>query len=195
MERLDIVQRVIAWNAARFDRVFNYEMACKLLLEETEELYAAQSVVEKMDAVGDIVFVAIGVLWKLQIPEEYIQYIMYKEDLTKLNNVELHYYMNFISASVVDNLDHSQKGAWSGYSLATFSTFVTALGALRGLGMQDYFYDIVEAICNSNDTKEIKKTDPDKKANINKGEGFVPPSMALSKILADALNTKKMRLN
>ncbi len=67
--------------------------------------------------------------------------------------------------------------------LATLSTFITALSAIRGAGMQRHFYDVCLAICDSNDTKEVKgKTLAHIKANINKGLGFVPPTLALQKI-------------
>lgn len=183
-ERLDIVDRVINWNAARYDQVFNYELAVKLLLEETDELNKAFTVVEQLDAIGDISFVAIGVLWKLGVPTDIIKQIFYGTDMTTLDLLQAHDMVVFWQHELMDSVDHRADGAWPGLVLTLHSAFLTCLGKLIGINMQDYYYDIVEAICDSNDTKEIKgKVDPSVKANINKGASFVPPTARLTKIM------------
>ena len=70
VQLMSITDRVILWNSQRYDQVYDYGLASRLLLEETQELFDAHSVVDKLDAIGDIVFVAIGVLWKLGLSDE-----------------------------------------------------------------------------------------------------------------------------
>jgi hypothetical protein len=55
---------------------------------------------------------------------------------------------------------------------------------LKTLKMQNMFFDVLNAICDSNDTKSVpnKHVDPSVKANTSKGENFVPPTEALSKM-------------
>lgn len=71
-------------------------------------------------------------------------------------------------------------------NLALMSIFVTALGALKGMGMQMAFYDVLYAICDSNDTKEVKgRVSATVKANISKGDNFVPPTKKLAEIYSN----------
>lgn len=181
--RPNIVERVIAWNEKRFKQEYHYPLECKLLLEETEELFKAFSVIEKLDAIGDISFVAIGTLWKLGIPTNVITNIFYREDLGKMDLVELNNWGNACKEFLIDNVDHGKEAAWTGLTLALDLTLVTAVGNLRCLGLQDYYYDIVEAICDSNDTKVVKGIGPsDQKANIDKGQTYKPPTDRLMQI-------------
>jgi len=181
-----VSQRVINWNAARYEQEYSYQLSVKLLLEEMEELYEAVTVVDKLDAIGDICFVAIGVLWKLGFTREQIFDIMYVRDLRKVTMLEAHDWQIELQSYSFDIINHHLEGAWPGFNLAVYSLFITALGALRGLGMQHYFYAILYAICDSNDTKEIKgKVAANIKANVNKGDGYVGPEAKLMELYAN----------
>lgn len=186
-ERKDIVDRVVAWNSARFDKVYNYELECKMLLEEVQELYDAKTTVEKLDAIGDIIFVAIGSMWKIGLGQELIKAFLYSEEIGTLNLVEANDHGNSYKSICIDEIDHSIPAAWTGLTLAIDATLLIAVGQLRTLGMGNYFYDVVEAICDSNDTKVCKgKVDNNQKANIDKGTTFVPPTSRLIKIINSA---------
>ncbi len=181
-ERKNIVQRVVEWNEARFKQEFNYELELSMLTEEILELYEAKTTIERFDAIGDIIFVAIGTMWKLGIPNNVITRIFYSEDLSTLDILHLVGWSNECKSQAIDNLDHSIEAAYSGFDLAITSSLLIAVASLRGLGFQEYLYDIVEAICDSNDTKVVKKTASDTKANIDKGQTFVPPTDRLRTI-------------
>ena len=74
--------------------------------------------------------------------------------------------------------------------LALHTTFITALGTLRSIGLQHRFFDIVQAICDSNNTKEVKgKTEAGIKANIDKGDKYISPTNTLAEILAEEKGT------
>lgn len=181
----NIVQKCIAWNAARYDQAYDWELAGKLLTEETMELFRAEDPIDKLDAIGDIVFVAIGVFWKLGLREEQIEDIFAVHDqyLKTIDLEGIHVNCNNVQAYIFDCISEDLDGAYPGAALATYCSFMVALGALGGMGMQGSFYDVVMAICDSNDTKEVKgKTDPSVKANVVKGEGFVPPTARLEEI-------------
>lgn len=185
----NIVRKCVAWNAARYDQVYDYPLAGKLLIEETLELFQAESDVDKLDAVGDIVFVSMGVLWKLGVRVEHIEdilgvhnnYLAQAIDMTSVNKV-----CDNIQNFLFDVLPDDLEAAYPGVALTLYSTFVVALGTLYGMRLQHRFYDVVMAVCDSNDTKEVKgKVDPSVKANLVKGEGFVPPTDALLRILIE----------
>lgn len=182
------ITKCVAWNAARYDQIYDYELAVKLLLEETTELSEASSVVDMLDAIGDITFVAVGIMWKMGMTVEDLEAVFYNKDIdiTKLDTQQAYNYSMFIVNTLIERNPHCNVSiVLPGISLAAFSIFITALTTLRGLGMQDSFFDVFDAICDSNNTKEVKgKSNPSIKANIVKGEGFVPPTKRLREIEA-----------
>lgn len=186
-ERLDIVTRTIDWNAKRFKREFDYPLEQRLLAEETEELFSAKTDIERMDAVGDISFVAIGTMWKLGIDQEIIKAFFYEVDLAKLDLPHLIGWANECKGYAIDNLPTHIPTAWTGFCLAVDLAFVVGIGQLRGRGLQEYYYDIVEAICDSNDTKAVKKTPTGEKANIDKGLTYKSPDARLFEIYTKAM--------
>lgn len=180
---MTIAERCILWNSQRYDQVYNSELAIKLLLEETEELMNAPTLVETLDAIGDIAFVAMGVFWKLGYNAEQINDIMHGQDFATMDMNEAYWRQNEIMWNAAEQTTDIE-GAFPGIQLALYSLFVVALGVARAQGLQHRFYDICHAICDSNATKEVKgKTASDVKANVNKGAGFVPPTKALQDII------------
>lgn len=188
----NIVSQCIAWNAARYDRVLDLKLALSLLAEETDELFAADNIVDRLDAIGDINFVSIGIMWKAGLSEEEILTILglfdvnglFHENISTCDTAMLHFsFAGFVHEVAQDStLDTTEKViAFNAAILAIWhSAFV-----LRSIGLQQEYFNIVKAICDSNDTKEVKgKTDPLVKANIVKGNSFVPPTAALKQILA-----------
>lgn len=184
----NIVQQCIAWNAARYDRVLNLEQALNLLTEETNELFAADNIIDKLDAVGDISFVAMGVLWKAGVPESIIAEIIGIDSETNANNFSncstllLYGTHSAISLDLPDLVDSSD--AFIAVNAALLGLWYCVF-ELKRIGLQQEYFNIVKAICDSNDTKEIKgKVDPSVKANIEKGSSYIPPTMSLKRIVA-----------
>ncbi len=184
----DIVDKCIEWNKARYDQVLDAELALSLLAEETQELYSATNVVEKLDACGDIVFVAIGVLWKAGMPVSTIK------NIVGLDPSEGCCSITKVTPSVMYNT-HALFNSWAftqEVAPEVYEAYVwchlaicLVISQLSSLDLLDEFGNIVDAICESNNTKEVKgKTDPSVKANINKGSNYVPPTAALEAIIA-----------
>lgn len=180
---LVITEHVINWNKARYEQVFNFELSRNLLLEEISELFEAKTTVEKVDAVGDIIFVSIGILWKLGFSNEHLYAIFYDANWAELSAEDAFRWLCTIHALGAEVIQDNLEGQWPMFEFAVYAMLIIALGQLRGLGLQNGFYDIVHAICNSNNTKEIVKTDPAIKANINKGSNYIPPTKELRKII------------
>lgn len=178
-----ITERIIEWNSARYDQIFNFELSRDLLLEEISELFEAKTSIRKVDAVGDIIFVSIGILWKLGFSSEHIYAILYDTDWTKLSDFDAFKWLCTIHALGADVIQAEEVGAWPMFEFAVYAMLVVALGQLRGLGLQEGFYDFVHAICDSNDTKEVVRTNPALKANIKKGDNYISPTEDLAKII------------
>lgn len=170
-----IAAKCIDWNSARYEQAFNYDLSINLLLEEVEELFEARDPIEKLDAIGDITFVAMGVMWKLGFSKEEVHDLMYSVNLCELEMFDIHTYMLHVLAVLSERLNSSDEFAAA--TLACNSLFIIAVGSLKNMGKQAIFYDVVHAICDSNNTKEVKgKVDASIKANVVKGTGYVPPT-------------------
>ena len=114
----DFIGRIIHWNHQRYNQDFDHSLTFKLLDEELAEFNDAETDVDKLDALVDIVYVAIGAMWKLGLTKWHIN-------------------------------------------------------------------EAIQVVCDANDSKTVRKTAAHLKANIYKGDFFVPPEPALQEILDD----------
>ena len=119
---MNFIRRICNWNWHRYNQEYNHKLTFDLLQEEVIELCDAKEDVDRLDALVDIVYIAVGAMWKL------------------------------------------------------------------GLSHDDIERAIL-VVCDSNDTKTVKRTLSHIKANINKGEGFIPPEPRLREILDEARRT------
>jgi len=168
-----VVEDICAWNKARYEQEPSDELTLQLLLEElqeTEAAYQAGEVVEILDGLGDIFYVAIGALWKTGLHPDQITRLLdtVEADMSLVPSpaVALHWYqeepLNVILALLA-------------------LSCLTRLEVL--LDSSDLALDVIRAICISNNTKSVAKTDKDVKANINKGALYTPPTEMLEDIL------------
>ncbi len=181
MTLLDAIPRIEAWNAARYDRVYNEQLASALLIEEINELYTAIDLpidtyedqlnrfVEIIDALGDIFFVAVGVLWKLNAVWSFHDVLYLRNDLTVYDEALATKDVNLISTDPV-----------AGAKLILAKVLRVASMTLAN----EDFANTVMAICDSNDSKAVKKTDATIKANIDKGAEYFSPTEVLMEIAA-----------
>lgn len=183
----NIVSRAIKWNSERYDQEFDYSLSLSLLDEENTELLTAidkANPIEIMDAVGDITFVAIGILWKLKVDTIIIEEIFYYYDLDNFKNVNPIDVVDHFKSKLRYLLKDDNERQIAYFCLT--SIFLVSFKVLPVLGVANRYYDIVLAICDSNDTKEVKgKTAPNVKANINKGSNYIPPTKRLIEIYED----------
>lgn len=186
----NIVTKCVAWNETRYDQILNIQLGLNLLVEETTELFEANNPIDVLDALGDITFVAIGVLWKAGVPVEAIENLLgITESGTYLNKLGVQsWYMAHLGVLQIALASADDEELDASF-LALNAIYGIVIPRLMQSGMIADFYNIVDAICESNNTKVIKgKTDPSVKANIDKGATFVPPTAALQAILNKYVN-------
>lgn len=186
-----LVKQVITWNAERYNQQYDHSLSEKLLLEELHELYTSEDWVDILDSIGDITFVSIGVMWKLGIHFEDIIDLferMQPGKTLEYYNQESDKYICYICEKHSFKLYHSLQ-----LKMLTQAMFITSYTMLNRIGMLDKFLAVLEIICISNNTKAIPKQKvlSNIKANINKGESFVPPTEALIKLLKSVRNEKE----
>lgn len=71
------ISRICEWNAKRYKQEYNKELTYSLLKEEVNELADSETDVDTLDALVDIVYVAIGAMWKLGLDKNQIADAIY----------------------------------------------------------------------------------------------------------------------
>jgi len=175
---IKICNRVAKWNAARYPREYNHDLAIALLREEYEELKDSIEDVDMLDALCDLVYVSLGVLWKCNIPSEDFEHDEKEAVKFVQGLVSPHIQPGFFIGSVIDacELDNEMPVALAMHSIVLLARAQMSLAPeaqLRALHI----------VCDANDTKTAIKTDPNKKANIDKGQNFIAPEAALQALL------------
>jgi predicted HAD superfamily Cof-like phosphohydrolase len=63
--KFDLVLEIAEWNEQRLNTEYNKKLEYRMLLEEVDEYLGAKTYVDQADAIADIIFVAIGSMYKL----------------------------------------------------------------------------------------------------------------------------------
>jgi len=178
----EVFDSVSNWNSLRYDRVINTDLLVSMLNEELDEYYEGDSAVDKLDAICDITYVAMGGLWKLEAPEEINEayFEQTKEMIPNILNAGPYGPMTYIRG-YIDSIKYSAEVpvAFSLHMIIQ-SCFYEMLE--NGLS-SELAYQALGAVCKSNNTKSIKKVDPSDKGYGPKGEFYVSPTAELTKIL------------
>lgn len=180
-------RRVANWNAARYDRVYDRDLAMRLLHEELDEFFEGSTEVERLDGLLDTMYVAFGVLWKLnledkQMDECYQRALSFVDALP--NNMLV--YAAYAKACV-HSIGYGAPAGNMAFNIivlcmaeAMDSLFMTYDEVIRGLHI----------VCDSNDSKSIKKVAANVKANDgDKGDLFAPPEPRLQELLNKRIST------
>lgn len=188
--------KVAQWNAARYDRVYDKNLTVLLLKEEYQEFLEAPNLVEQVDAMGDLTYVAFGALWKMGLPDQDIR------DAAE--------YAKTAVAMIFDPNKPDKDGLWctilppeelipavvnclltGSRHPAVCCWLIILLCAITmtnmGLDMHKQLAAL-HAIADSNATKVVKPALPTEKANANdKGDSYVAPTLELKRILQELM--------
>lgn len=153
----DIYKRVCDWNEKRTPRTYNHQLTIDLLNEEHNELLEAQTDVDRLDALCDIIFVASGALWKRGADS-----------------------LNF---DIVSNVGLWVKGFEDDpVDAMLIGTIIAAVVQMEKMGLSEgQALKALSIVCDANDSKEIRMMNADTK--IEKGFSFVAPEPRLEKLL------------
>lgn len=178
-----IYLQVIDWNSKRYDRVYDTVLLCELLQEELDEYWESSDIVKQADALCDIMYVALGGIWKLESDIEDIEVVF---ELTAEHTAGAVNYLGIPPACLITSMIDAISKKTDANDLWKLQTIIQCcLYQFQSLG-HDFqtAVDCLKAVADSNDTKSIKKTDSNKKANDgDKGNYYVSPVAQLSKIL------------
>ena len=184
-----IYERVSKWNAARYEREHNPTLAHSLLLEEFTEYSTATKDVDKLDGLADVSFVALGILWKLSADEEQNVLDHAASDafdfVEQLDSMDMSIYARPLVRGLIARFDEGTPLSNQSLIVISFSIVVLCMYiSYLDFGFEPAdFLAALAVVCDSNDTKPAVKTASDVKANIDKGDSFVPPEPRLQHIL------------
>lgn len=176
----NIIESICSWNAARYEQIPSSELTFDLLSEElleTGQAITNEDLVETVDGLADMFYVAIGAIWKVGLsPSQIVKLLDSIDDELVRQEKELPLIAKSLLAFEMEpDID-----------LLAF----IALRALEWLESivfgPENALAIIRAVCDSNDTKEVKKTAHDVKANVDKGTDYIPPTDAI-KVILDAV--------
>ena len=183
---MNIFERVASWNGARYPQVYNWKLQLALLAEEFDELQVAETEVDKLDAACDIMFVALGGLWKAKLTPGMDRELesTIEQSFTECTSLEgvIQYFANALANYEKRGVELTEGDHYFINILA--GSFASVFMAFE-LDLDPTYRQILalSIVCDSNDSKAIKKTDPSVKANIDKGAGFIAPEPRLQALL------------
>lgn len=181
---MNIFGRVSNWNEARYPQEFNKALQLSLLREELQELLESPSEVDTLDALCDISFVALGGLWKGKLEpgaDEVVNSMLAQHFNTGDTDVQ-----NVIKLQDILTTFEAKENITEGdiYIVNTAAYLFAEELMSKRLNLDMHRQVIaLSIVCDSNDSKAIKRTAPGVKANIDKGAGFVPPEARLQALL------------
>lgn len=190
-----LYERVAYWNALRYERIFNKELLLSLLEEEFSEMLTDESPVLKLDGYCDVTYVALGGLWKLgqhntDLPSAFGEAGLTIDSAAATGAFDT---VDDINTAIALNLA-ALKSEHLSINPQAMSAILAAICLLCHMAAERRFdvdfYAAMEIVCDSNDTKAVKKTAANVKANIDKGATFVAPEPRLQALLDEVQNVK-----
>lgn len=179
-----IYQRVAKWNGQRYEQEYNHTLTLALLSEEFEEWLEASKEVDKLDALCDIIYVALGALWKLNASDQ--------------DNEDAEQHASEVLSAILQSTNEPHPAYFiimhlavlefeQDYPIVTGLHMIIKAALVEMLGMGLSYEQCIAAlliVCDSNDSKSIKKVDSAVKANAgDKGPYFVAPEPRLQELL------------
>lgn len=179
-----ILERVAKWNELRYPRKYNHELSVNLLEEELTEYFEAKTSVDQLDALCDLVFVSMGILWKLNLSMKMLDSdsAWSNTQATALLNTNFEPMQLIATVLIRHKYDETYP-----VSLAAQTVITLCMVQMAGMGLNtEESLQSLLVVCDCNDSKSVEKVEPHIKANgKDKGKDFVSPEYALSIILTD----------
>ena len=178
-----VLDRVSAWNALRYDRQLHVPLAISMLTEEYEEWLSADTDVDRLDALCDIVFVALGVIWKCNVD---LQTLM-REHFIAVETLDVFIDSSSIQPVFFIRAQIDIMATDLDYPLIRSVAFIvlSAIAQMMHMGLTtDQVNEALLIVCDANDTKTVTKLGAaDKGFGDGKGAYFAPPEPRLKKLL------------
>jgi hypothetical protein len=179
---IKVFERVKNWNAARYEQEHNTLLTCTLLAEELNEYWTAKTEVDQLDALCDLVYVALGAIWKADVEVDELQHAQE----VAVNVVSRHLDLEvFPPAYYIASYILGLRNDYLNVAESMNFVITSCLTQMSYMGLsQEQQERALLVVCDSNDSKSVKKTASNVKANDgDKGPYFKDPEPRLQEIL------------
>lgn len=181
---LEIFNRVAKWNNARYEQEFDLALTVKLLREEHREWLEATTRVDQVHELCDVIYVAMGATWKLK---DELDASTVDKMFDYVDNVVEHFREpGVLTSATIDVLEFTPVDEGTANFLVNlFAITLFAQAQLLTYGLTyDQIVQCMHVLCDSNDSKSVKKTASTVKANSNdKGTYYKSPIPGLKAII------------
>lgn len=179
-------KRASKWNELRYEQKFDLNLTATMIKEEVQEYKDAKDLVEQVDALCDICFIAAGALWKLN---------------AKFDNETFNSFYSFYLLADIDYTDtlaniFDVMANYLGYYVYACSLHQILASSFDMLAYkmasQENAIEALFCIADSNDTKAVTKIATNAKySEEGKGSEYVAPTAALTQLIAGIANEVK----
>jgi len=191
-----IFQRVADWNARRYEQKLSLQLQHSLQLEEFLETRDAANEVERLDGHIDQIFVALGGIWKLELDVDDACNALEAADAywTKMCG---HDSYEMVLNRLDSHMDILQYMLTTPATTPTIAMTFASIAALNYIALDKHgytpteMYEAANIVCDSNDTKAVKKTASDEKGfEDGRGALFIAPEPRLQ-VIVDAMLARR----
>ncbi len=190
-----LYSRVADWNARRYEQELSLPLQLSLQREELQETLDATTDVDRLDGHLDQQFVALGGLWKLGCSEEQaVSALEVCDNYWSIVTAQDTY--DDVMARLESHMQMLEAAIEYGATESSLAAVFAGIAALNAMAMHLLGYEqadrfaAAQIVCDSNDSKAVKKTASDVKANIDKGALFIDPTPRLQ-VIVDAMLARR----
>jgi len=170
------ILRILQWNKKRNNLEFNIELESAMLSEEANEFFQADTLVDRLDAYADFVFVGVGSVYK-HLATKHKYFVGIEQDYDQMNI--LTEWMNTVREQMIELITNE---------ILMINPKCTYKDE-----------DIIETILNSSldiviDANEKKGTERDSNGKVIKGADYIKPEKTINKMLCEKLGDSYVKL-
>lgn len=169
---LSPTQRILQWNKKRNNLKYDIDLETKMLTEEANEFFVAETLVDRLDAFADFAFVAIGTAMKYMA-------VKHKDfhnlDIDKADFEALSEYINTVQ---------SQMGTMLYEEVSALKTSMLYEDENGDTDLSKLLEDVLLIVISANEAKGFELNADGK---VMKPEGFVKPEAQIDNLLKKTL--------
>ena len=172
-----ILIRILTWNSIRNNLDFNIELESNMLSEEASEFFHSKTLVDRLDAYADFIFVGVGTVYK-HLATRHKYHRSLEEDFMQMES--LTEWMNTVREQMIEMLSNEiltvdPKCAYKNEEI-----------------LEEILNESVNIVVTAN---EAKGTQRNADGKVMKGENYVKPEKTIHAMLKEKLGEPYVRYN
>ena len=170
-----ILLRILKWNAKRNNLDFNIELEANMLSEEASEFFHSETLVDRLDAYADFVFVGVGTVYK-HLASRHKYFIGIQEDFDQMST--LTEWMNTVREQMIEIISNE------------ILTLSPTCNYRNEEIIEEILNATVEIVVDANEKKGFER---DSNGKVKKGDDYVKPEKTIHTLLKEKLGDDYVR--